>query len=49
MECRIVRREALINWNGPPVAKAMKLGVEALNRVFGIGHCNFTTWANKVD
>ena len=49
MECRIVGREALIHWNGPPVDKAEKLGIEALNRVFGIGHWNFTTWANKAD
>ena len=28
-------KEALIHWNGPPIAKAGKLGEAALNRVFG--------------
>ena len=49
MEIDDVGREALKHWNGPPVGKAEKLGVEALNRVFGVGHWNFTTFANKAD
>ena len=27
--------EALIHWNGPPLAKADKLGEASLDRVFG--------------
>ena len=28
-------KEALIHWKGPPIAKAIKLGEAALDRVFG--------------
>ena len=30
-----IGKEALIHWNGPPIAKAQKLGEAALDRVFG--------------
>ena len=49
MELEDVGKEALIHWNGPPVSSADKLGVAALNIVFGGRQWNFVTWANKSD
>ena len=49
MELEDVGNEALIHWNGPPVSSADKLGVAALNIVFGGRQWNFVTWANKSD
>ena len=49
MDIEDVGKEAMIHWNGPPLAKAEKLGREAMNRIFGRGKWNFTTLANKSD
>lgn len=49
MDLEDAGKESLIHWNGPPVSRAEKLGVAALNSVFGAGHWNFLTWANKSD
>ena len=35
MDISDIGKEALIHWNGPPIAKAGKLGEAALDRVFG--------------
>ena len=32
-----VGKEALIHWNGPPIAKADSIGEAAINRIFGAG------------
>ena len=42
-------KEAMIHWNGPPLAKAERLGTEALDRIFGRGKWNFTTLGEKSD
>ena len=35
MDISDIGREALIHWNGPPLAKADRLGEASLDRVFG--------------
>ena len=35
MDISDIGKEALIDWNGPPLAKADRLGKEALDRHFG--------------
>ena len=42
-------KEALVDWNGPPLAKADKLVKEALDHHFGKGRWNFVTRSNKKD
>ena len=49
MDMSDIGKEALIHWNGPPLAKADKLGEAALDRLFGRGRWNFITMANKAD
>ena len=49
MDIEDIGREAQIHWNGPPLAKADKLGEAALDRILGRGRWNFTTVANKAD
>ena len=44
-----IGKEALIQWNGPPLAKADRLGKAALDRLFGVGRWNFITLSNKQD
>ena len=41
--------EALIHWNGPPIARADRLGKEALDRIFGQNRWHFITLDNKLD
>ena len=49
MDISDVGKEALIHWNGPPTAKADKLGRRALDRIFGKGQWHFITLDNKMD
>ena len=35
MDISDIGKEALIHWNGPPLAKADRLGEASLDRVFG--------------
>ena len=49
MDITDIGKEALIHWNGPPLAKADKLGEAALDRLFGRGKWNFITQANNSD
>jgi hypothetical protein len=49
MDISDIGKEALIDWNGPPLAKADRLGKEALDRHFGKGRWNFITRSNKKD
>lgn len=44
-----VGKEAMIHWNGPPLAKADKLGRSTMDNIFGRGKWKFTTMANKAD
>jgi hypothetical protein len=44
-----IGKEALIHWNGPPLARADRLGEAALDRLFGRGRWNFITMANRVN
>ena len=44
-----VGKEAMIHWNGPPLAMADRLGKGSMDRIFGRGRWNFTTMANKAD
>ena len=44
-----IGKEALIHWNGPPLARADRLGKAALDRVFGRGRWNFIIMTNKGD
>ena len=49
MDILDIGKEALIHWNGPPTAKADRLGREALDRIFGRGRWHFVTLDNKLD
>ena len=49
MDIEDIGKEAQIHWNGPPLAKADKLGEVSLDRIFGKGRWNFTTMANRAD
>ena len=49
MDIEDVGKEAMVHWNGPPLAKADRLGREAMDRIFGRGKWNFTTLTNKSD
>ena len=42
-------KEALIHWNGPPVARADSLGESALDRLFGQNKWNFVTMASRAN
>ena len=41
MDISDIGKEAMIHWNGPPLAKVDRLGEAALDRVFGKGRYNF--------
>ena len=43
-----IGKEALIHWNGTPIAKADRLGREAVNRIFWRGRWHFVTMDNKI-
>ena len=49
MDISDIGKEALIDWNGPPLARADKVGKEALERHFGKGRWNCVTRSNKKD
>ena len=49
MDIEDVGKEAMIHWNGPPLAMADRLGKGSMDRIFGRGRWNFTTMANKAD
>ena len=49
MDIEDIGKEAQIHWNGPPLAKADKLGEASLDRIFGKGRWNFTTMANRAE
>ena len=49
MDIEDIGKEAQIHWNGPPLAKADKLGEASLDRILGKGRWNFTTMANRAD
>ena len=44
MDIGDVGKEAMILWNGPPLAKADRVGKEALDIISGRGKWSFTTW-----
>ena len=44
-----IGKEAAINWNCPPLAKADGLWTRALDRLFGGCSWNFLTSSNKSD
>ena len=44
MDIEDVGKEAMIHWNGPPLAMAARLGKGSMDRIFGRG-----TMANKAD
>ena len=49
MDIEDIGKEAQIHWNGPPLARANKLGEAALDRIFGKGRWDFTTLANRAE
>ena len=49
MDIEDIGKEAQIHWNGPPLARADKLGEAALDRIFGKGRWDFTTVANRAE
>ena len=49
MDIMDIGKEALIHWNGPPLAKSDRLGIGALDRIFGHGRWNFITLVYKAD
>ena len=49
MDIEDVGKEALIAWNGPPIAQAEKLGHAVMNKIFGSSRWHFITMGNKKD
>ena len=41
MDISDIGREALVHWNGPPLAKADSIGEAAINRIFKGGRFKF--------
>ena len=39
-----IGKESLIHWNGPPTARADRLGKEALDRIFGQNRWHLISW-----